>query len=279
MSVEVPTKPFEGQKPGTSGLRKKVTTFQQPNYAENFIQSVFDVACPSPGATLIIGGDGRFHNRPVIQQALRIAAANGYGRVLVGRGGILSTPAASHLIRKNSASGGLILSASHNPGGPDGDFGIKYNIANGGPAPESVTDAIFERTRTINRWLKVESDDLDLDRVGVAEIGGMTVEIVDPVVDYAELMERLFDFSAIRRAIEKGILGSLRRDERGDWSICEGNPRAAARTPASTVLECVTARGFRRSPSRSQSRACTGFICENDGARRAGFRRRLGRGW
>ncbi len=203
--TEVQTKPFDGQKPGTSGLRKKVTTFQQPNYAENFIQSVFDVARPSPGATLIIGGDGRFHNRAVIQQAVRMAAANGYGRVLVGRGGILSTPAASHLIRKNQASGGLILSASHNPGGPDGDFGIKYNIANGGPAPEGVTDAIFERTRTIECWRKVESEDFDLDRIGMVEIGGMTVEIVDPVADYAELMERLFDFDAIRQAIATGF--------------------------------------------------------------------------
>lgn len=148
--ITVPTTPFAGQQPGTSELRKKVRVFQQPNYAENFIQSVFDVARIAanvvPGSTLVIGGDGRFHNRTVIQQAIRMAAANGYARVLVGQGGILSTPAASHVIRKYGASGKLILSASHNPGGPDEDFGIKYNTANGGPAPEAVTDAIFVRT-------------------------------------------------------------------------------------------------------------------------------------
>ena len=155
MPVEHATTPFEGQKPGTSGLRKKVPVFQQPNYAENFIQSVFDTVPREPGSTLVLGGDGRFHNRAVIQKAIRMAAANGYGRVLVGQGGILSTPAASNLIRKYGASGGLILSASHNPGGPDGDFGIKYNIANGGPAPEAITEAIFERTKTIDRWLSL----------------------------------------------------------------------------------------------------------------------------
>lgn len=203
--ITVPTIPFADQKPGTSGLRKKVAVFQLPNYAENFIQSVFDVVHPAPGSTLVIGGDGRFHNRAVIQQAIRIAAANGYGRALVGRGGILSTPAASHLIRKYGASGGLILSASHNPGGPDGDFGIKYNIANGGPAPENVTEAIFARTRTIDRWLTVESADLDLQRCSTVCVGGMTVEILDPVADYAGLMESLFDFGAIRRAVDQGL--------------------------------------------------------------------------
>jgi len=156
MITTVATTPFEGQKPGTSGLRKKVRVFQQPSYAENFIQSVFDVAERPAGSTLVIGGDGRFHNRTVIARAIRMAAANGYARVLVGQGGILSTPAASHVIRKYGASGGLILSASHNPGGPDEDFGIKYNIANGGPAPEAVTEAIHARTQTIDRWLMVE---------------------------------------------------------------------------------------------------------------------------
>jgi phosphoglucomutase len=201
----VPTTPFEDQKPGTSGLRKKVRVFQQPNYAENFIQSVFDTVQPARGAMLVIGGDGRFHNRPVIQQAIRMAAANGYGRVLVGRGGILSTPAASCVIRKHQASGGLILSASHNPGGPDGDFGIKYNIANGGPAPESVTAAIHRRTTVIDRWLTVEWADIDLDRPGVVTVAGMVVEVIDPVADYAELMETLFDFPAIRAAVAAGM--------------------------------------------------------------------------
>ncbi len=206
MITTVATTPFEGQKPGTSGLRKKVRVFQQPNYAENFIQSVFDVAERPPGSTLVIGGDGRFHNRAVIAQAARMAAANGYARVLVGQGGILSTPAASHVIRKYGASGGLILSASHNPGGPEEDFGIKYNIANGGPAPEAVTEAIYARTQTIDRWLIVEGDaEIDLDRIGVSQIGDMVVEVIDPVADYADLMEDLFDFGAIRAAVRNGL--------------------------------------------------------------------------
>jgi len=205
MRAEHATTPFEGQKPGTSGLRKKVPVFQQSNYAENFIQAVFDAVPREPGSTLVIGGDGRFHNRVVIQQAIRMAAANGYGRVLVGQGGILSTPAASNLIRKYGASGGLILSASHNPGGPDGDFGIKYNIANGGPAPEAVTEAIFQRTTTLDRWFSVEAPDVDLDTVGPADVGGMRVEVVDSVADYAELMESLFDFAAIRVAVVDGF--------------------------------------------------------------------------
>jgi len=198
------TTPFAGQKPGTSGLRKKVRVFAQPNYAENFIQSVFDVVERPAGAMLVIGGDGRFHNRVVIAQAIRMAAANGYGRVLVGQGGILSTPAASHVIRKYGASGGLILSASHNPAGPDEDFGIKYNIANGGPAPEAVTEAIFARTQTIDRWLSVAGD-VDLDRIGTSQVGGMAVEVIDPVADYAALMESLFDFAAIRAKVAAGF--------------------------------------------------------------------------
>lgn len=200
----VKTRPFEGQRPGTSGLRKKVRVFQQPNYVENFLQSIFDVAPPAPGATLVIGGDGRFHNRTVIQQAVRIAAANGFARALVGRGGILSTPAASHLIRKHGAAGGLIFSASHNPGGPDADFGIKYNVANGGPAPEAVTEAVYRRTREIARWLTLDTPDIDLDRPGEGRVGDMTVTVIDPVADYADLMETLFDFAAIRRWREEG---------------------------------------------------------------------------
>jgi phosphoglucomutase len=200
MIKTIPSTPFAGQKPGTSGLRKKVRVFAQPNYAENFIQAVFDVVERAPASTLVIGGDGRYHNRAVIQAAIRIAAANGYARVLVGTGGIASTPAASHMIRKHGASGGLILSASHNPGGPDEDFGIKYNIANGGPAPESVTEAIYARTTTIDRWLTVDTPDVDLDTVGDTTLGTMTVSVIDPVTDYADLMETLFDFAAIRAA-------------------------------------------------------------------------------
>ncbi len=203
--IAKPTTPFAGQKPGTSGLRKKVKIFAQENYAENFIQSVFDVVKPEKGATLVIGGDGRYHNRTVIQQAIRIAAANGYGRVLVGQGGILSTPAASHVIRHYGASGGLVLSASHNPGGPDEDFGIKYNIANGGPAPEGITDAVYERTTNIDRWLTVETPDIDLDVQGSTDVAGMSVEVIDSVADYATLMESLFDFDAIRAAVKDGL--------------------------------------------------------------------------
>lgn len=195
-----PTQPYTDQKPGTSGLRKKVTVFQQPNYAENFVQSVFDVIDGKQGATLVIGGDGRFLNREVIQKAIRIAAANGFGRAVIGRGGILSTPAASNMIRIREALGGLVLSASHNPGGPTEDFGIKYNIANGGPAPESVTEALYQRTKVIDRWLTVDAANVDLDTIGETQVGDMTVEIVDPVADYAALMERLFDFDAIRAA-------------------------------------------------------------------------------
>ena len=200
-----PSHPFAGQKPGTSGLRKKVRVFAQPNYTENFVQAIFDTVERPASSTLVIGGDGRFHNRTVIQTALRIAAANGYGRALVGRGGIVSTPAASHVIRKYGASGGLILSASHNPGGPDEDFGIKYNVANGGPAPEAITDAIFARTQTIDRWLTVDAADIDLDTIGTTRIGDMQVEVIDPVADYAELMESLFDFTAIRAAVANGL--------------------------------------------------------------------------
>jgi len=199
------TRPFTDQKPGTSGLRKKVKVFRQPGYAENFIQSVFDVVADKAGATLVIGGDGRFHNRPVIQTAIRMAAANGFGKVLVGRDGILSTPAASNAIRRYGAIGGLVLSASHNPGGPEEDFGIKYNVANGGPAPEKITEAIFARSKTIDRWLDVAAPDIDLGRPGRAAAGGMAVEVIDSVADYAALMERLFDFDAIRALVKSGF--------------------------------------------------------------------------
>ncbi len=205
MISTVATKPFADQKPGTSGLRKKVPVFQQPNYAENFIQSIFDSLEDFAGKTLVIGGDGRFYNREVIQKAIKMAAANGFGRVLVGKGGILSTPAASHVIRKYKAFGGIILSASHNPGGPTEDFGIKYNIGNGGPAPEKITDAIFARSKVIDSYRIVQATDIDLDAIGRFELGGMAVEVIDPVADYAELMEELFDFGAIRNLFGLGF--------------------------------------------------------------------------
>jgi phosphoglucomutase len=205
MIVSVATTPFSDQKPGTSGLRKKVPVFQQKNYAENFIQSVFDSLDGYKGKTLVIGGDGRYYNREVIQIAIRMAAANGFGKVMTGQGGILSTPAASNVIRKYKAFGGLILSASHNPGGPTEDFGIKYNIGNGGPAPEKITDAIFARTKSIDQYLTVNSPDIDLDKTGTFEVAGMAVEVIDPVADYAELMETLFDFDLIRAKIKSGL--------------------------------------------------------------------------
>lgn len=198
-------KPFEGQRPGTSGLRKKVRIFQQPGYLEAFVQSVFDALPDRAGQTLVVGGDGRYYNREAIQVILRMAAANGFGRVLVGQGGILSTPAASCVIRGHGALGGLILSASHNPGGPDGDFGIKFNTANGGPAPERVTDAIWARTREIERFLTVDAPPTDLDSLGQARIAGMEVLVIDPVEDYAALMEALFDFGAIRALFAGGF--------------------------------------------------------------------------
>ncbi|BBD97160.1 alpha-D-glucose phosphate-specific phosphoglucomutase [Sphingobium amiense] len=201
----VATRPFPDQKPGTSGLRKKVRVFQQPHYAENFVQSVFDSLDGFAGQTLVVGGDGRYLNREVIQIVIRMAAANGFGRVLVGQGGILSTPAASHLIRRSGAFGGLILSASHNPGGPDEDFGIKYNIGNGGPAPEKVTDAIHARSLSIDSYRILDAADVDLDAIGVTHLGDMAVEVVDPVAAYADLMESLFDFAAIRAMIAGGF--------------------------------------------------------------------------
>jgi phosphoglucomutase len=205
MITTISTKPFEGQKPGTSGLRKKVTVFQQPHYAENFIQSVFDGLEGVKGKTLVIGGDGRYLNREVIQIAIRMAAANGFGRVLTAKGGLLSTPAASNLIRKNKAFGGLILSASHNPGGPDGDFGIKYNAGNGGPAPEKMTDVFFANTKKISSYRISDGADCDLDKLGVSKVEGMAVEVIDPVTDYQALMETLFDFNAIRALFKSGF--------------------------------------------------------------------------
>ena len=205
MIKTVATTPFSDQKPGTSGLRKKVPVFAQTNYAENFIQSIFDSLEGFEGKTLVIGGDGRYYNREVIQIALKMAAANGFGEVLVGQGGILSTPAASNVIRKYKAFGGIVLSASHNPGGPTEDFGIKYNIGNGGPAPEKITDAIFARTKVIDAYKISDVADINLDAIGTQSIEGMNVSVIDPVADYAELMEKLFDFPAIKAKIASGF--------------------------------------------------------------------------
>ena len=205
MIKSIATQPFDGQRPGTSGLRKKVAVFQEPHYLENFVQSLFDAVDIVPGAALVVGGDGRYHNRAAIQTVLKMAAANGFSRIIVGRGGILSTPAVSHLIRSRKAFGGIVLSASHNPGGPDGDFGIKYNVGNGGPAPEKVTDAAFARTKDIDAYRIVEASDVDLDKLGESRIETTRIEIVDPVEDYAALMATLFDFARIKALFGSGF--------------------------------------------------------------------------
>ncbi len=201
----VATKPFPDQRPGTSGLRKQVAVFQGAGYLENFIQSIFNSLEGYQGKTLVLGGDGRYFNREAIQVVVKIAAANGFGRIVVGKGGILSTPAVSALIRALKAYGGIILSASHNPGGPKGDFGVKYNIGAGGPAPESVTEAIFARTKTISAYKIADAPDLDLDTLGTVKVEGTEIEIIDPVTQYLALMKTLFDFEAIRALFGSGF--------------------------------------------------------------------------
>jgi phosphoglucomutase len=201
----IPTHPFGGQRPGTSGLRKKVTEFQQPGYLENFVQAIFNALGDCASQTLVVGGDGRFFNRSAIQVILRMAAAHGFARALVGQGGILSTPALSCVIRKHGAFGGIVLSASHNPGGPDGDFGIKYNIANGGPAPEKITDAIYAQTQVLSEYVTSDAADIDLDTQGSSVLEQMQVEVIDPVVDYADMMAALFDLDAIRALFKRGF--------------------------------------------------------------------------
>jgi phosphoglucomutase len=206
----VATTPFEGQRPGTSGLRKKTRVFMQPGYLENFVQSVFNaVRADAPVGfgleTLVIGGDGRFYNREAIQTIIRMSAANGFGVVLVGRGGILSTPAVSAVIRRRGAFGGLVLSASHNPGGIDEDFGIKYNIRNGGPAPESVTERIYAETQTLTHYLTLDHSDIDLEREGSMRVGDTKIVVIDSLADYTSVMEELFDFDSLRSLFDGGF--------------------------------------------------------------------------
>lgn len=201
----IKTQAFSDQKPGTSGLRKKVSVFQQPHYLENFVQSIFDTLIVPENAVLTLGGDGRFYNREAIQVIIKMAVANGFVKVIVGQGGILSTPAASHIIRQHQTFGGIILSASHNPGGPDKDFGIKYNTANGGPAPEKITEAIFENSKVIQCYKKAEIVNIDLDVLGETVLEGCAVTIIDSVHGYADLMEGMFDFAAIRALLTDGF--------------------------------------------------------------------------
>lgn len=201
---QIKTNVFTDQKPGTSGLRKKVKQFQQTGYLENFVQSVFNTIAPCKGKTLVIGGDGRFYNCEAIQVIIRMAVANGFSRLLVGKGGILSTPAASCVIRKNKACGGIILSASHNPGGPDEDFGIKFNGENGGPAAEKITDAIFEQTLSIEHYQTIDAESINLDELSTTIIEETTIDVIDPVIDYADLMESMFDFDLMRTLFTQG---------------------------------------------------------------------------
>ncbi len=240
----VATQPFAGQRPGTSGLRKKVTEFQRPGYLENFVQAIFDTLGDCAGQTLVVGGDGRFHNRAAIQTILRMAAAHGFARVLVGQGGILSTPALSCVVRKRGAMGGIVLSASHNPGGPDGDFGIKYNIANGGPAPEKITEAIYAHTQTITAYRISDASSLDLDALGEQRLEHTVIKVIDSVADYAELMAGLFDFAAIRALFARGFT------MRFDGMHAVSGPYAKAilegllGAPAGTVINGVSLEDF-----------------------------------
>lgn len=224
--LTVETSPFNDQRPGTSGLRKKVSTFARPHYLENFVQSIFDALGDVEGRTLVLGGDGRYFNREAVQTIVRMAAGNGIGRLVVGRDGLLSTPAASCLIRKRSADGGIVLSASHNPGGPDGDFGIKFNSANGGPAPERFTEAVYRASLAIERYFILEADDVDLSREGEYRVGRTIVEIVDPVDEYAALMESLFDFDRIRKLFGSGM-----------FNMCFDAMNAVTGPYASEILE------------------------------------------
>ncbi len=232
-SRRVETTPFAGQKPGTSGLRKKVSVFKQPHYVENFVQSIFNSLEGYRGQTLVVGGDGRYFNRNVIQIILKMASANGFGRVLVGQGGILSTPAASCVIRKHKAFGGIVLSASHNPGGPSEDFGLKYNITNGGPAPEKVTEAIFAHTQKISSYDIVDAADVDLNRAHTTRLGDMAVEVIDPIADYARLMQELFDFDAIRALLTSG-----------SFSLCFDAMHAVTGPYARKILEDMLGASF-----------------------------------
>lgn len=210
MQIEtIITQPYDDQNPGTSGLRKKVKVFQQPGYLENFVQSIFDSLEDFTGKALVLGGDGRYFNRLALQTIIKIAAANGFGELIIGQGGLLSTPAASHIIRKYQAFGGLILSASHNPGGPDEDFGIKYNVSNGGPASETYTDAFYQRSLVIDSYKTAQIDEIDIDSIGSQQIEGLKITVIDPVTDYAELMQSIFDFNLLKQSISSGYITLL----------------------------------------------------------------------
>jgi phosphoglucomutase len=245
MSIRtVSTQPFQDQKPGTSGLRKKVPAFRQPHYLENFVQAIFDSIAAPQGVTLVLGGDGRYYNRQAIQIILKMAAANGFGKVMVGQGGILSTPAASCVIRKYKTFGGIILSASHNPGGPDGDFGIKFNSSNGGPATETVTEAIFAQSKSISQYRILDVGDVQIDAIGNSMLGAMIVEVIDPVSDYAELMKSLFDFAAIKALLADGfrIKFDAMHAVNGPYALEILQRRLGA--PADSLMNCIPLEDF-----------------------------------
>ena len=264
----VATKPYPDQKPGTSGLRKKTAEFQQPNYVENYVQSIFDSLEGFAGKTLVIGGDGRYFNREAIQKAIRIALANGFGRIVVGRGGLLSTPAASALIRSLGAYGGIILSASHNPGGPDGDFGIKYNAENGGPAPEKITDAIFARTKTIAVIKTLDTPDVDIDALGTTTLDGGDGR------DRRSGDElRGADADAVRlrrhpRVVRLRLPHALRRDARDHRPLRPRDPRRRARRAGGHGGQRHAAARFRRPSSRPQPHLRQGALRRDDVAAR-----------
>ncbi|ETW78658.1 hypothetical protein HETIRDRAFT_386831 [Heterobasidion irregulare TC 32-1] len=243
---EIPTKPFDGQKPGTSGLRKRVKVFQQEHYTENFVQAIFD-AISLKGATLVVGGDGRYYSPETVQTILRIASANGVSKLIIGKDGILSTPAASNVIRKYKANGGILLTASHNPGGPNADFGIKYNVENGGPAPENVTEKIFEKTKTIKSYKVIELPPIDLSKLGDSTYGPLKVSIIDSVSDYVELLQSIFDFPLI-----KSFLSEHKSDFRVLFDGLHGVTGPYARgilvetlgLPTSSIQNCVPSPDF-----------------------------------
>ncbi|RLB68805.1 MAG: alpha-D-glucose phosphate-specific phosphoglucomutase [Deltaproteobacteria bacterium] len=244
--ITVPTAPFHDQRPGTSGLRKKVQQFQQPNYLENFIQSIFDSQRELQDGSLVVGGDGRFYNRQALQIIIRMAAANGVKKLLVGQSGILSTPAVSCIIRKYRLNGGIILSASHNPGGPEGDFGVKFNAGNGGPAPAQVTEAIYQESLNISRYRIMDAvDDIDLDRLGNGTMGNMQWEVIDPVSDYLELMERLFDFDRIASLLQSSrfrMIYDAMNAVTGPYAVAIFNRRL--RAPAGSLQDCTPLEDF-----------------------------------
>lgn len=245
MTVQfIKTHPIEGQKPGTSGLRKKTRVFMQRHYLENFVQSVFDAIDGAKGKSFVVGGDGRYFNAEAIQIILKMAAANGAAKVIVGQGGLLSTPAASHLIRLNGTDGGLILSASHNPGGIDEDFGVKYNISNGGPAPEGVTAKMLARTLEITEYKISDATDVDLGRIGEQMLDGMAVQVVDPVADYKALMESLFDFGAIRALFAGGFRMRFDAMHAVTGPYAKAILEDALGAPAGTVINGVPSEDF-----------------------------------